>query len=72
MCSLIGKMRNESSSVLTPQVGGSLVVDNAGGQRAVVRWRGAEEDVVGHGLVQHGAVRAGVGRTLTVTAHTLV
>jgi len=59
-------------AVLTPQVGCSLVVDNARRQRAVVRWGGAEEDVIGHGLVQHGAMGAGVGRALAVTAHTLV
>lgn len=47
-------------SVLTSQVGASLVVDHAGGQGAVVRWGGAEQDVVGYGLVQHGAVGAGV------------
>lgn len=38
----------------------------------MVRWRGAEQDVAGHGLVQHGAARAGVGRTLAVAAHALV
>lgn len=38
----------------------------------MVRGGGAEQDVVRQGLVQHGAVRAGVGRTLTVTTHTLV
>lgn len=58
--------------VLTPEVGCSLVVDHAGGQRAVVRLGGAEQDVVGQRLVQHGAVRAGVGRALAVTAHALV
>lgn len=47
-------------------------MDHARRQRAVVRWGGAEEDVVRHGLVQHGAVGAGVGRTLAVTTHTLV
>lgn len=57
---------------LTPEVGCSLVVDHAGGQRAVVRLGGAEQDVVGQRLVQHGAVRAGVGRALAVTAHALV
>lgn len=38
----------------------------------MVRRRGAEQDVAGHGLVQHGAARAGVGRTLAVAAHALV
>lgn len=32
----------------------------------------AEQDVAGHGLVQHGAARAGVGRALAVAAHALV
>ena len=42
-------------------------------QRAVVGRRGAEQDVVGHGRVQHGAVGAGVGRALAVAAaHALV
>lgn len=59
------------SSLLTPQVGWPLVVYHARGQRAVVRRGAAEQDVVGHGLVQHGAVRAGV-RALTVAAHALV
>lgn len=58
--------------VLTAQVGRPLVVDHPRGQRAVVGRRGAEQDVVGHGLVQHGAVRAGVGRALAVAAHALV
>lgn len=60
-----------SPSLLTPQVGWPLVVYHARGQRAVVRRGAAEQDVVGHGLVQHGAVRAGV-RALTVAAHALV
>lgn len=42
--------------LLTAQVGPSLVVDHAGRQCAVVRWRGAEQDVVGHGLIDHRAV----------------
>lgn len=44
---------------------------HAGGQRAVVRRRAAEQDVVGQGLVQHGAVGAAVG-ALAVAAHALV
>lgn len=60
-----------SPPLLTPQVGWPLVVYHARGQRAVVRRRAAEQDVVGHGLVQHGAVRAGVG-ALAVAAHALV
>lgn len=42
-------------SVLTAQVGCSLIVDHARRQCAVIRWRGAEQDVVGHGLIEHGA-----------------
>lgn len=49
-----------SCPVLTPQVGPPLI-GHAGGQGAVVGWSGAKQDVVGHGLVQHGAVRAGIG-----------
>lgn len=57
--------------LLTPQVGRALAVHHAGRQRAVVRRRAAEQDVVGQGLVQHGAVGAGVG-ALPVGAHALV
>lgn len=66
--------RSETSGsrrLLTPQVGWTLAVHHAGRQRAVVRRRAAEQDVVGQGLVQHGAVGAGVG-ALAVAAHALV
>lgn len=59
-------------SLLTAQVGRGLVVDHARRQRAVERRSAAEQDVTGHGLVQHGAARAGVGRTLAVATHALV
>lgn len=59
------------SALLTAQDGRALAVHHAGRQRAVVRRRAAEQDVVGQGLVQHGAVGAGVG-ALAVAAHALV
>lgn len=64
-------LRELRCCLLTAQDGRALAVHHAGGQRAVVWRRAAEQDVVGQGLVQHGAVGAGVG-ALAVAAHTLV
>lgn len=38
----------------------------------MVRRSAAEQDVIGHGLVQHGTARAGVGGALAVATHALV
>lgn len=60
------------SVTLTLEVGCGLTEAHARGQRAVIGWSAAEQDVIGHGLVQHGAPRAGVGRALSITAHALI